>query len=81
MGNKTNLKGLKILFTYKLDYADFPGLTPGMAQQMKMPYEFAVCENEKEVSGISVYGRYCELWYQVKRFDPFLIKILLKQKQ
>jgi hypothetical protein len=73
------IDGNRVIFHYLVKKEDFQHLTNRIAQEMRLPYAFAVSESKETVSGIAVYGRYGERWFTLNNYQEFVIKKLLDE--
>jgi hypothetical protein len=71
------IDGLKVLYHYTTNFKDFENVTLRIAQEIRLPFAFAICHQPQTVSGIVVFGRYGGQWFHITNYHEFLIRHLL----
>jgi hypothetical protein len=78
-GKPITIDGSPVLYHYELNYRDFKRITPGVAMRNRVPYAMAICDHAESLSGIAIYVRYGNEWFQSFRFHELLIVHLLNK--
>lgn len=78
-GKVSEIDGMKVLYGFHSSYEDFTQLTPALAHELQIPYEFAICRSEKSSSGVCVFGRYGGSWFRVTQYNEFVISHLISK--
>ena len=71
------IDGLKVLYHYTTNYKDFERVTFRIAQEIRLPFAFAICCHPEAVSGIAIFGRYGGKWFHISNYHEFLIRHFL----
>jgi len=73
------IDGNKVLYHFTLNIKDYEKLTLSLAQELRVPFAFAICRHQETITGMLVYGRYAHKWYKINNYREYIIAHLVKK--